>query len=254
MSDKENAQNVIEAYRKKQQAARRAPLIIGLAALFLIAGAGILIFWLLGSGMPSFSLPFLATDTPTPTLTSTATATATASSTPTITPTETTTPTVTITPTVSGPFVYQVEDGDNLWSIAVKFNVDLLVLITVNNLDPANPTIRVGDKLTIPGPDTELPSPTPLPTNIGRGTKIDYRVQLGDSILLIANNFNSTVEAIKEENEIENENEIFVGQVLVIPVNLVTPVPTATYTPTPGPGTPSVTPVPTLGATQTPGS
>jgi len=245
MSDKETAQNVIEAYRKKQQAARRAPLIIGLAALFIIVGAGILIFWLLGSGMPSISLPFLYTDTPTPTLTSTATATATASATPTITPTETATPTITITPTVSGPFVYQVEDGDNLWSIAVKFNVDLLVLMTVNNLDPANPNIQVGDKLTIPGPDTELPTSTPLPADMRRGALIEYRVQLGDSILLIANKFNSTVDAIKEENEIENENEIFVGQVLNIPVNLVTPVPTATLTPTPGPGTPSVTPAPT---------
>jgi LysM repeat protein len=125
-----------------------------------------------------------------------------------------------------------VEDGDSLWSIAAEFGVDLLVLITVNNLDPANPTIRVGDKLIIPGPDASLPSPTPLPTNISRGTKIEYQVQLGDSLLSIALQFNSTVEEIKAENEIENENEIFVGQKLIIPVNIVTAVPTATITPT----------------------
>lgn len=245
MSDKESAQNVIEAYRKKQQAARRAPLIVGLAALFLIVGAAILIFWLFGSGAPSISLPFLATDTPTPTITLTPTATATNTSTPTITPTETATPTITLTPTHSGPFIYQVEDGDSLWSIADKFNVDLLVLITVNNLDPANPNIQVGDKLTIPGTDTQLPTSTPLPTDIRRGTRIEYSVQLGDSLLFIATKFNSTVDAIKEENDIENENEIYVGQILTIPVNLVTPVPTATSTFTPGPGTPSVTPEPT---------
>ena len=209
---------------------------------------------MLGSGAPSISLPFLATDTPTPTFTATATATATASSTPTITPTETATPTITLTPTQSGPFIYQVEEGDSLWSISVKFNVDLLVLITVNNLDPANPNIGVGDKLTIPGPDTELPTATPLPADIRRGTKINYQVLLGNSLLSIALKLNSTVEAIKEENEIENENEIFVGQILVVPVNLVTPVPTATSTFTPGPGTPSVTPAPTQGATQTPSS
>ncbi len=244
MSDKESAQDVIEAYRKRQQAARRAPLIIGLAALFLIVGAAILIFWLLSPGESSisFSLPFLATDTPTATITLTPTPTATKTSTPTITPTETATPTITLTPTHSGPFVYQVEEGDNLWSIATRFNVDLLVLITVNNLNPESPNIQVGDKLTIPGTDTQLPSPTPLPTDIRRGTKIEYRVQTGDSLLYIANLFNSTAEAIKEENDIENENEIFVGQVLIIPVNLVTPVPTSTVTFTPGPGTPSVTP------------
>ncbi len=242
MSDKESAQNVIEAYRRKQQAARKAPLIIGVAAILLIAGAAFLIFWLLGSDLPKISLPFLATNTPTPTETMTPTVTATSTSTPTITPTETASPTITLTPTHSGPFIYQVEEGDTLWSIAVKNNVDLLVLITVNNLDPANPNIRVGDKLTIPGVDTELPTSTPLPADIRRGAKIEYRVQLGDSLLFIANQFNSTVEAIKEANKINNENEIFVGQVIIVPVNLVTPAPTATLTFTPGPGTPSVTP------------
>jgi len=230
MSDKESAQNVIEAYRKRQQKARRAPLIIGLAAFLVIAGAALLIFWLLGSDRPAISL--FATDTPTPTETFTPTATFTATATPTITPTATVAPTDTPVPTQSGPFIYQVEDGDSLWSIAQEFQVDLLVLITVNNLDPANPTIRVGDKLIIPGPDAAMPSPTPLPTDIRKGTKIEYQVQLGDSLLSIALQFNSTIEDIKEENEITNENEIFVGQKLIIPVNMVTPVPTSTITPT----------------------
>ncbi len=108
----------------------------------------------------------------------------------------------------------------------------MLVLITVNNLDPANPVIRVGDKLIIPAPDTKLPTTTPLPTDIRKGTKINYTVQLGDSMLAIANQFNTTVESLKKENKIENENQIYPGQVLVIVVGLVTPVPTRTITPT----------------------
>lgn len=249
MTDKESAQNVIEAYRRRQQKARRAPLIIGLAALLLIAGAALLVFWLLGPEQPAISL--FASDTPTPTETFTPTATATATSTPTITFTPTETPTETPAPTQAGPFIYQVEEGDSLWSIAVKFNVDLLVLITVNNLDPANPTIRVGDKLIIPGPDAALPTPTPLPTGLRRGTKIEYQVQLGDSLLSIALKFNSTVEEIKKENNLENENQIFVGQKLIIPVNIVTPVPTATITPTPNLLL-SGTPVPTAVTPQAP--
>jgi LysM repeat protein len=232
MSEKESAQNVIEAYRKKQQAARRAPLLFGIMAVLLIAGAAILIFWLLGSGGPKLSFAFLATDTPTPTNTAIPTATVTASPTPSATPQPSETPTITVTPTQSGPFVYQVEEGDNLWTIAQEFSVDLLVLITVNNLDPANPTIRVGDKLIIPAPDTQLPTSTPLPSDIARGTKIEYRVQLGDSLLAIATQFNTTVDLIKEENEIENENEIYPGQLLIIPVNVATAVPTATITQT----------------------
>jgi len=233
MSEKEeNAQKVIENYRRQQQRAKRAPLLFGVMAVLLIAGAAFLIFWLLGSGGPKFSLSIFPTKTSTPTETATPTLTATASPVPSVTPTATETPTITMTPTQSGPFVYQVVEGDNLWSIAQQNKVDLLVLITVNNLDPANPVIRVGDKLIIPAPDTRLPTTTPLPTDIRRGTKISYTVQLGDSMLAIANQFNSTVESIKKENKIENENQIYPGQVLIIVVGLVTPVPTKTITPT----------------------
>jgi LysM repeat protein len=232
MSEKENAQKVIEAYRKQQQRAKKAPLLFGVMALLLIVGAAFVIFWLLGSGGPKFSLSIFATKTPTPTNTATPTPTATASPVPSETPTATETPTITVTPTQSGPFVYQVVEGDNLWSIAQQFKADLLVLITVNNLDPANPVIRVGDKLIIPAPDTKLPTTTPLPTDIRKGTKISYTVQLGDSLLAIANEFNSTVDSIKKGNKIDNENQIYPGQVLTIIVGLVTPVPTKTITPT----------------------
>lgn len=245
MSDKESAQNVIDAYRKRQQAARRAPVVVGLAAVFLILGAALLIFWFVGDvELPAIAL--FPSQTPTPTDTATPTSTSTITPTPTDTPTETPTPTETLTPTPSGPFIYEVEEGDTLWGIAVKFNVDLLVLITVNSLDPANPTIQVGQRLTIPAPDTELPTATALPENLGRGAKINYQVQLGDSLLSIALQFNSTIEAIKTENDIENENEIYVGQVLIIPVNLVTAVPTNTPTFTLAPGTlsPSATAAP----------
>ena len=228
MSERGSAQDVIEAYRKRQQKAKRAPLIFGAAIVLVILG--ILLIAYVAVPNPASMLPFLATNTPTPTQTPTPTNTATATSTPTITPTATTTLTETPTATPSGPFVYQVVEGDSIWSISQKFAVDMLLLITINNLDPASPNIQVGDKLTIPGPDTELPTPTALPTNLRPGTIIEYQVQLGDSLGFIANKFNTTVDAIKEENQIENENEIFVGQILSIPVNLVTPVPTSTAT------------------------
>jgi LysM repeat protein len=236
MSDKESAQNVIDSYRKRQQAAQRAPLVLGIAALLLVVGAGVLIFWLAGPNRPSIAL--FATDTPTPTVTSTATQTPTQTSTATQTPTEAPTATITETPTPSGPFTYEVVEGDNLYAIAERFQVDLLVLIAINNLDPANPIIDIGDQLTIPGPDTELPTATSLPASIGRGTIIEYTVQLGDTLAIIADKFNSTIDAIMEENEIENQNAIFAGQKLNIPVNLVTPVPTSTVG---TPGTPTAT-------------
>jgi LysM repeat protein len=229
--DKESAQDVIDSYRKRQQQAQRAPIMLGIAAGLLVVGVAVIIFWLVGPGLPAIS--FLATDTPTPTITFTATATATPTEIPTETPTATTTPTETLTPTASGPFVYEVIEGDSLFTIAEKFKVDLLVLIAINNLDSTNPVIRVGDKLTIPGPDTQLPTASPIPLSLRRGTLIDYIVQTGDSLAIIAEKFNSTVEDIVKENDLDDPNNIFVGQKLVIPVNLVTPLPTNTAGPSP---------------------
>lgn len=234
MSDKETAQDTIDAYRNRQEKAKRAPLVIGIAAVLLVVGAAFIIFWLLGSETPSISL--FPTQTSTPTETSTPTATATITPSPTVTPTETATPTVTLTPTASGPFVYTVVEGDTLFGIAERFGVDLLILIAINNLEPDQP-IDLGDELTIPGPDTELPTTTPVPLSVRRGTIVIYVVQTGDNLALIATKLNSTIEAIVEENELENPNDIRVGQQLNVPVNLVTPIPTDTppplTTPTP---------------------
>jgi len=234
MSDKDNPQDVIEAYRKRQHRSQRAPWLIAVAAILLVIGAGFIIFWLLGSGTPSLSL--FPTDTPTPTATATNTATPTHTPTPTKTPTITITPTETTTPTPEGPFTYEVVEGDNLFAISQRFEVDLFVLIAINNLDPNNPIIDIGDLLTIPGPDTELPTATPLPANIRRGTIIEYYVFSGDTIAIIAERFFSTEDAIIEENDLENPNDIRIGQLLLIPVYLVTPIPTNTpeiSTPTP---------------------
>ena len=87
----------------------------------------------------------------------------------------------------------------------------------------------MGGGRLIPAPGTELPTPTPLPDDLPRGFKVEYIVQPGDSLAAIAIRFNSTVEDIvKQNDELEDENAvIYVGQKLVVRVNLVTPVPTA---------------------------
>jgi LysM repeat protein len=180
--------------------------------------------------------------------------------TPTLTATPlppTDTPEPTLTPTRAGAVIYTVVEGDSLYGIADAFDVDILVLIEFNRerlgLDPANPIIMVGDELLIPAPGTELPTPTPLPDDLPRGFKVEYVVQPGDSLAAIAIRFNSTVEDIvKQNDELEDESAvIYVGQKLIVRVNLVTPMPTtvpdenaqptlppgsiATLTPTPAP-------------------
>jgi LysM repeat protein len=241
MTDKEtDVKNVIESYRKRQQNARKAPLFVFLAMVFLIAGIAFIIFWVVGQiNSGSFSLSLFSTETFTPTVTFTVTASPTVTHTPTETPTITPTETATITPTVAGPFIYQVIEGDTCYAIAVKYKVDLLLLIQTNNLTP-DCIINPGDQLIIPGPDAALPSATPIPENLPRGTKIEYMVVTGDSLGALAIKFNTTVEAILKENPtIKNDNDVKIGIIIIIPVNLVptnTPLPP---TNTPDPRTPT---------------
>ena len=235
MYKSKSPQNVINQYKKRQKA---GPMLVWIIAIALVVvGLIFIIVWLFGSGGPSFT--FFATDTPTVTSTFTPTNTLV----PTETPTVTMTPTVTATPTPGAPFTYKVQEGDTLVGIieaqglADNLNALQLIIFLNPNVDPNN--LQVGNELLLPNPDMPLPTATPIPADLPRGTKITYTIEAGDSLELIASKFNSTVEAIlaaKENVEagITDANTIFAGQKIVVPVNLVTPTPTLR---------PSVTPV-----------
>jgi len=76
-------------------------------------------------------------------------------------------------------------------------------------------------------PPTATPAPTPVPTPVPTvaATPVPtapppqqqtYTVQQGDTLAAIAQQFGTTVAALQAANGIEDPNEIFVGQVLVI--------------------------------------
>ena len=235
MSESEHrAADVIDAYRRRR--GRMVPLLLGgLAVVLLVVGLFLVVIWLTGDGLPS--LPFLSTDTPTPTLTFTPLP-------PTATPTITLTPTITPTPTPSGPVTYIVESGDTLFSIAEQFGISIDQLLAYNPEIAANPnSIGVGSQIIIPAADSPLPSKTALPTNLAPGARIEYVVETGDTLQSIAAQFNSTAEAIATASKILVTDVLFVGKVLIVPVNIATPTPTSR--------SPSATPAPTSTATPT---
>ena len=236
MSEKDSPKEIIDAYRRQQTRSQVWPKVVfwTFVVVVFIVTAG-LIYWFTRDQKPTLPFSLFSSATPTPTITSTPTPvppTATASPLPSNTPLPTDTATITTTPTPSGPFIYTVEEGDTLFGLADRFGIDILVLIEANrerlDLDPQNPVIKVGDELLIPPPGTELSTATPLPEGLPAGTRIEYMVKSGDTLALIADEYNSTVEDILEINELEDPNSIFVGQILIIRVNLVTPIPTAT--------------------------
>ena len=241
MSHSDSPQSVIKKYERRQKV---MPFVLGVLA-GILALIGIIIIIIVATGSKSFGGLF-ATKTPTATATFTPTATQ-----PTPTPSNTPEPTQTFTPSVtataSGPQIYEILANDNCSDLADRFGVDLLVLLAINNLeitdDGACPIIP-GQKIIIPAPGQLLPTPTPIPSDLPRGTVISYTVQIGDTLAYIASLFNSTVEDIISQNKITDINLIYPGMVLKIRVNLVTPTPTRqatstlvlmTATPTPKP-------------------
>jgi len=249
MEHKGSTSDVIAAYRRRKQQGNIV-FVYGAAGLLVVAGLGLLALWITGPSQPLSTL--FATDTPTPTLTHTPTVTPP----PTETPTITETPTMTATITPSAPFIYTVQEGDSLAAIAEKYSLgdDGIPLILLLNpysedagtgIDPFTQIVFPGQQIFIPNPDLQLPTSTPVPPNLPRGTTVTYIVQFGDSLAGIAGLFNSTVEDIVEVNELPDANAIYVGQQLEIRVNLVTP--TATRPPTSTPRTPQAPGTPTAG-------
>ncbi len=235
---KKNAKDIISSYRKKQ---KLGPYILGgVAILLAIAGIVLLVIYLVGGGSGA-QISLFKSKTPTPTETPTPTP-VTPTATATMTATATLTPTITMTPTPSGPFEYEVQEGDNCFDIAAEFEVDIEVLLALNNLD-GTCLINPGDIILIPTTDQELPTSTPLPTDLAPGTLIQYTVRAGDTLTNLAEQFFSTMERIIQEtnkyrltndlDELEDQNDIKVGDILIIPYYIATPAPTATNTPAP---------------------
>ncbi len=216
MENKKPTSRVISNYRKRRQQ-NQTFILWGGAALLVLIGIILLVIWLTGPSKPLNAL--FATETPTIT--------------PTFTETSTATP--------AAPFSYTIQEGDNLVLIAEKFNLaeDGIQLILILNpaIEQANGIIYPGQVISIPNPGMRAPTSTPLPPDIPRGTKLQYKILPGDTLAGIASKFNSTVEDIIKENKIENPNLLQAYQTLIIPVNIVTPTATRPPTSTSAPGT-----------------
>ncbi|HAF18026.1 MAG: LysM peptidoglycan-binding domain-containing protein [Thermacetogeniaceae bacterium] len=96
---------------------------------------------------------------------------------------------------------YTVQDGDNLWLIATRFNTSVEAIMYVNNL--SSEILIPGQELLIPEPGTTVPSTaenrSTAPSRSQVNT-VNYVVQYGDSLWSIALKFQTSVETIKELN------------------------------------------------------
>ena len=124
---------------------------------------------------------------------------------------------------VAGPSfeTYTVKKGDNLWTIARRSNVSLNELYAANGLDTTS-ILSIGQQLQIPvegstATVTALSPDTYQPTSFNQGST-EYMVKRGDSLSKIANQFDTSVRAIKAANGLSSDL-IRVGDKLVVPIS-----------------------------------
>lgn len=109
--------------------------------------------------------------------------------------------------------VYIVKSGDNLSSIANKFNIGIVELAKLNNLKkPYN--IRIGQKLKINSNSTKIKNTTKKTTGI-------YIVKSGDNLSNIAKKNDMTLSEIAKLNNLKKPYNIRVGQKLKVNKNIV---------------------------------
>jgi hypothetical protein len=237
---KKSSGSLLSSYRKKRR--NNKSILIALAALLVMVGLVLIVLWATGVIGDGAGFSLISTKTPTPTMTFTPTP-VTPTNTATITSTPTETPTITPTATLDGPFDYIVQADDfTCFDVSEKFNVSLELLLYVNNIALGEPcVIHEGQVIKVPPSWQEMPTSTPVPTDLAPGTVIDYYVEPGANLLTVAQFFRSTIpQIIFETNRYRTANRITplltettmlnIGDLLKVPVNIATPIPTSTPT------------------------
>lgn len=93
---------------------------------------------------------------------------------------------------------YTVKSGDNLYSIARKYNVTVSDLMNYNNL--TSNLLSIGQVIRIP---------------INTSSSTAYTVKNGDTLYSIARKYNTSVDSIKTKNNLTS-NTLSIGQKLII--------------------------------------
>jgi LysM repeat protein len=115
---------------------------------------------------------------------------------------------------------YAVVKGDSLWSVAKSHHLTVTELAAANNLT-AGATLRLGQKLIIPGKSRAEPAAAPAlaePAAPKPGAEaVTHIVKPGETLGAIARKYQATVGEIATANNITDPAKIRPGRELIIP-------------------------------------
>lgn len=103
--------------------------------------------------------------------------------------------------------IYVVKSGDSLYSISKKFNTTVDEIKKINNLN--SNLLSINQRLIIPQNNTNN-------SNNNDNNINTYTVKSGDSLYAISKKFNTTVDEIKQINNLTS-NLLSINQILIIP-------------------------------------
>ena len=105
--------------------------------------------------------------------------------------------------------MYIVSEGDTLWGIAKKYNLDVRDLARMNSLN-VNEYLQLGQQLSIGNKN--------IHRNIeSKKRTILYSVKQGDNLYKISELFDVTIKSIEEINDF-NESTLMPGQIIKIAI------------------------------------
>ena len=108
---------------------------------------------------------------------------------------------------------YTVQRGDSLYSIAKKYNTTVNDILKDNNLNTS--TLSIGQNLKIRTTGTVAIEECYGEEFVPANNSITYTVKKGDSLWKIANQYNTSVDNIKNKNNLTSNN-LSIGQILKI--------------------------------------
>ena len=109
-----------------------------------------------------------------------------------------------VAPNISSNGTYTVKRGDTLYSISREYNIPIDTLISLNNL--TSPALKIGQILKLTSDSKESLEDTEI-----------YQVKRGDTLYNIASKFNTTVDNLKNINNLTS-NTLTIGQNLLVPI------------------------------------
>lgn len=142
------------------------------------------------------------------------------------------------------PIFHEIQSGETLIYIASYYGTAVDELMAANDLDETSARFLLpGQMLLIPSMG---PVGGPAPNSAAAPRQVIHEVKSGETLISIAIDYDTTVEAIMDASDLDSPDLIYEGQQLIVPLMPATATPTLTPTPTPSstPGPPYAAPHP----------